>query len=136
MDSVRRGWVIGHLLGEALSRRRDAQQRWCAIAYSRDPRLGLGVEPRQRPRRRTRRPRLPSRPQHPVMGLWSRHHHRGGPRPRGAVACQWADPRLATHAATGALARCRASYPPEDSDRHRVWLALILDARHGAMYHH
>ena len=56
--------------------------------------------------------------------------------PRGAFACQGADPRLPTHAATGALARCRASYPPHDPDRHHVWLALVLDARHGVLYRH
>jgi Domain of unknown function (DUF4189) len=56
--------------------------------------------------------------------------------PRGACACHWADPRLATHACTGALTRCQATYPPDDLDRHQVWLALVLDARHGVLYQH
>lgn len=41
--------------------------------------------------------------------------------PRGAFACHWADPRLPTHATTGALARCQATYPPDAPDRYHVW---------------
>ncbi len=56
--------------------------------------------------------------------------------PRGAFACQWADPRMARQACEGAIAKCRASYPAGDFGRERVWLALVLDARRGLMYQH
>jgi len=56
--------------------------------------------------------------------------------PRGAFACQWADPRLPTHACAGALAKCQATYSWDDPNRHQVWLALVLDARHGVLYRH
>ena len=136
MDSVLRGWVIGHLLGEAISRRRDAQQRWCAIAYSEI--TGMAWSWNHRSARAAEHAAL-ARCQGPHPRLWACGTNitiavaRG---PRGAFACQWADPRLPTHAATGALAKCHASYPPDDPDRHRVRLALVLDARHGVLYHH
>src|SRR4051794_38894697 len=103
MDSVLRGWVIGHLLGQAINRRREAQQRWCAIAYS--DLSGLAWSWNHRSARAA---------EHTALA-----HCRGAsPRlwacgaditiavargPRGAFACHWADPRLATHACTGAL---------------------------------
>jgi hypothetical protein len=136
MDRVLRGWVIGHLLGEAIRRRRDAQQRWCAIAYSEITSMAWAYNHRSA-----------RAAEHAALA------HGQGPRtwlcacgaeitiavacgPGGAFACHWADPRIPTHAATGALATCRASYPPHDPDRHHVWLALVLDAHHGVTYRH
>lgn len=114
MDSVLRGWVIGHLLGEAISRRRDAQQRWGAIAYSEI--TGMAWAWNHRSARAAEQAAL-AHCQGPRTRLWAWGAEitiavaRG---PRGAFTCQWADPRLPTHAATGALAKCRASYPPEE----------------------
>jgi hypothetical protein len=34
MDSLLRGWIIGHLLGQAINRHRETQLRRGAIAYS------------------------------------------------------------------------------------------------------
>jgi hypothetical protein len=50
------------------------------------------------------------------------------------MACHWADPRLPHHACTGALVRCRATYPPDGPERDHIWLALVLAARNGVLY--
>ena len=136
MDSVLRGWVIGHLLGQAINRRREAQPRWCAIAYSGLSGMAWSWN------HRSARPA-----EHAALGHYQGAHPRlwaCGAKitiavsrgPRDVFACQWADPRLATHACTGALTHCQATYPPDDPDRHQVWLALVLDARHGVLYQH
>lgn len=132
MDSVLRGWAIGQLAGAAFSRRRDAQQRWCAIASC--DLTGMAWAWNHRSARPAEQAAL-AHSHGPPYRLWACGADitiavaRG---PRGAFACHWADPGIPTHA-TGALARCRASYPPNDPDRHRVWLALVLEARHGVM---
>jgi hypothetical protein len=136
MDSVLRGWVIGHLLGQAISRRREAQQRWCAIAYS--DLSGMAWSWNHRSARAAEHAAL-AHCSSPQAHLWACGTNitiavaRG---PRGAFACQWADPRLPTHACSGALTKCQATYLPDDPDRHQVWLALVLDARRGVLYQH
>ena len=111
MDSVLRGWVIGHLLGEAISRRRDAQPHWGAIAYSEI--TGMAWAYNHRSAHAAEHAAL-ARCQGPRTRLWACGTNitiavaRG---PRGAFACHWADPRLTTHAATGAIAKCQATYP-------------------------
>ena len=82
MDSVRRGWVIGQLLGQAINRHREAQPRWAAIAYC--DRTGMAWSYNHRSA-----PRLACGPAERTSP--SRWLARG---PRGAFACHWADPRL------------------------------------------
>jgi hypothetical protein len=111
MDSVLRGWVIGYLLGHALSRHRDAQRRWAAVAYS--DITGMAWSWNHRSARAAKHAAL-AHCQGPQPRLWACATNitiavaRG---PRGAFARHWADPRLATHAGTDALTRRQATYP-------------------------
>lgn len=136
MDTVLRGWVIGHLVGETINRNRAARQRWCAVAYS--PTSGTAYAWNHRTARGAERAAL-ALCEGPQARLWACGAEitiavaRG---PRGAFACQWADPSMPRAACEGAIAKCRASYPVGDFGRERVWLALVLDARRGLMYQH
>ena len=76
MDSVLRGWVIGHLLGQAINRRREAQPRWCAIAYSGLSGMAWSWNHRSARPCRTRRPWPLPGCSPPPVGLWSQNHHR------------------------------------------------------------
>ncbi|HEX4103313.1 MAG TPA: hypothetical protein VHY21_22685 [Pseudonocardiaceae bacterium] len=49
---------------------------------------------------------------------------------------QWADPRIPTQACTGALAKCRATYLPDNPRPRRRLARPVLDARHGVLYRH
>jgi Domain of unknown function (DUF4189) len=128
--------VLGHLLGHAINRHRDAQQRWCAIAYS--DLTGMAWSYNHRSARAAENAALAHlQGSHPRLWACGAEITIAVARgPRGAFACHWADPRIPTQACTVALARCQATYPPDDPDRHQVWLALVLDARHGVMYQH
>ena len=136
MDSVLRGWVIGYFLGQTIDRHQQARPHWGAVAYSEI--TGMAWAYHHRSARQAEKAALAHCPG-PHARLWACGTNitiavaRG---PRGAFACHWADPLLPTHAATGALARCQATYPSEDPDRHYVWLALVLDTRHGVLYRH
>ena len=137
MDSVLRGWVIGHLVGESIRRNREARQRWCAVAYSPlsgttayawNHRTARGAE--------SAALALCEGPQSRLLACGAEITIAVARGPRGAFACQWADPSMPRVACEGAIAKCRASYPAGDFGRERVWLALVLDARRGLMYQH
>jgi hypothetical protein len=34
MDSILRGLLIGHIVGDTIARNRAVRPRWCAVAYS------------------------------------------------------------------------------------------------------
>jgi Domain of unknown function (DUF4189) len=136
MDSVVRGLVLGHLVGESIRRNREARQRWCAVGYS--PTSGMAWAWNHRTARGAEKAVL-ALCEGPQARLWACGAEitiavaRG---PRGAYACQWADPSMPQAACDGALAKCRATYPPGDFGGARVWLALVIDARRGLMYQH
>jgi len=132
MDSVLRGLVLGHLVGETINRHREARQRGGAVAYAAPTGMAWAWNHRTQRGAEKAALRLCEGPQARLWACGAEITIAVARGPRGAFACQWADPRMARQACEGAIAKCRASYPAGDFGRERVWLALVLERTAGA----